>query len=349
MNRIQQIFSLCLLLLVFSHISVAQTSTPAPIDSSLTTAPPVNAAPDTIGAAWEADTPYLEYLDEPEVDDGDWSLTLTNVLLAFIVFSLSYVLLRFVTRLLETLAERRTSWRLTIKAIIPIIRIFSWTVVLYIIIAHIFAPPIQTLVALTASAGIAIGFASQDILKNIFGGVMILFDRPFQVGDKIQVGEHYGEVINIGLRTVRILTPGQSIVSVPNAEVVNQSVVNANMGERDCQVAIDFHLPPHLDFYRVRMIAERAAATSRFVLLGKPIRTSLVNEVAEGRSLVKLGLRAFVFDHRNEFSFRSEVTERVLEALIRQKLVDPVDLVLTSGKSEAVQKKAPAKKTRQKA
>lgn len=230
MNRIQQIFSLCLLLLVFSHISVAQTSTPAPIDSSLTTPAPVNAAPDTIGAAWEADTPYLEYLDEPEVDDGDWSLTLTNVLLAFIVFSLSYVLLRFVTRLLETLAERRTSWRLTIKAIIPIIRIFSWTVVLYIIIAHIFAPPIQTLVALTASAGIAIGFASQDILKNIFGGVMILFDRPFQVGDKIQVGEHYGEVINIGLRTVRILTPGQSIVSVPNAEVVNQSVVNANMG-----------------------------------------------------------------------------------------------------------------------
>ncbi|MCB0314052.1 MAG: mechanosensitive ion channel, partial [Calditrichaeota bacterium] len=53
----------------------------------------------------------------------------------------------------------------------------------------------------------AIGFAAQDILKNIFGGLMLLLDRPFQVGDKIEAGGHYGEVVQIGLRTVRIVTP----------------------------------------------------------------------------------------------------------------------------------------------
>lgn len=292
--------------------------------------PKTSSAPDTLGTPFEPNTPYIEYLDKSS-SDGTWSLTSSKILLALIIFGVGFILLRFVTRILETVAERRTTWRLAIKAMIPVIRISSWTVILYIIIARIFAPPIQTLVALTASAGIAIGFASQDILKNIFGGIMILFDRPFQVGDKVEIGDHYGEVVNIGLRTVRILTPGHSIVSVPNAEVVNQSVVNANMGERGCLVAIDFHLPPTVDFYKVRTIGRLAAATSRYILLSKPIFTSVRNVVLESRSMVLLKLSAYVFDHRYEFAFRTEVTERVIEELLKRKLVTSTELALTSG------------------
>jgi len=287
-------------------------------------------APDTIGSAWEEDTPYLEYLNAEDADDGPWTLTISKVFLALLVFFIAYVLLKFVTRILETVAERNPTWRLTVKALIPVIRITSWTVIIYIIVAHIFAPPIQTLVALTASAGIAIGFASQDILKNIFGGIMILFDRPFQVGDKIEVGSHYGEVISIGLRTVRLMTAGNNVVSVPNTEVVNQSVINANMGEQYCQVDVAFFLPPDIDFYQVRNVARLAAATSRYVMLSKPIKTSVLNVVLEARSMVKIKVLAFVYDHRNEFAFRTEVTERVIEELLRRRLVSPSDLTMTS-------------------
>ena len=140
-------------------------------------------------------------------------------------------------------------------------RIFGWTIVIYIIIANVIEPPIETLIAVTASAGIAVGFASQDILKNIFGGIMILLDRPFQAGDKIQVGSLYGEVLSIGLRTVRIVTPDDSIVSIPNGEIVNQSVSNANSGAFNCQVVAEFFLPPDIDIkYNSGSLNERTMA-----------------------------------------------------------------------------------------
>ena len=106
----------------------------------------------------------------------------------------------------------------------------SWTLIFYLIINGIFKPPAETLIAVLASLGIAVGFASQDIFKNIFGGIMILFDRPFQVGDKIEVENYYGEVIKIGLRSTRIITPDDSMVTIPNGDIMNKSVSNCKLG-----------------------------------------------------------------------------------------------------------------------
>jgi small-conductance mechanosensitive channel len=175
--------------------------------------------------------------------DIEWDISFGKIFWSLIIFLIAFVIIRYVSKLLETIGERWANLRLFIKGLVPIIRIGAWTFIIYFIIAAVIAPPIETLIAVTASAGIAVGFASQDILKNIFGGIMILFDRPFQVGDKIQVGEHYGEVVQIGLRTVRMVTPDDSMVSIPNSEIVNQSVSNSNSGEFNCQVVAEFYLP----------------------------------------------------------------------------------------------------------
>ncbi|MEJ2634212.1 MAG: mechanosensitive ion channel [Calditrichia bacterium] len=264
-----------------------------------------------------------------------WSISVSKIFWSIVMFLVALLVIKNLTRLLEAIAERWTNLRLTIKGIIPIFRIFGWTFVIYVIIAGIFAPPIQTLIAVTASAGIAVGFAAQDILKNIFGGIMILFDRPFQVGDKIKVGEHYGEVISIGLRTVRIVTPDDSVVSIPNSEIVNSSVSNANSGESYCQVVAELFLPPHINVSRVKQIAYRAAAVSRYVYLNKPIAVILKNEIHQGRSLMKLRLKAYVLDIRYEFPFMSEMTEIVMEELLGQGLVTAKDLAMLSAIQES--------------
>jgi len=66
------------------------------------------------------------------------------------------------------------------------------------------------------------------------------FDRPFHVGDKIEVGKYYGEVIEIGLRSTRIVTGDDSVVAVPNGEMMNHSISNSNSGESNCQVVAEF-------------------------------------------------------------------------------------------------------------
>jgi len=259
-----------------------------------------------------------------------WRITGGKIFWSLVLFVIVGVLFKYLTILMEAIAERWTNLRLMIKRAIPVIRITGWTLVIYIIIFNIIAPPIETLFAVTASAGIAIGFASQDVLKNIFGGIMILFDRPFQVGDKILVGTYYGEVIRIGLRSVRIVTPDDSVVTIPNSEIGNQSVSNANNGEFYCQVVAEFFLPPDIDLIQLKKISRRAAAVSQYVYLNKPIVIIMKNEIYEGRSLLKVRLKAYVFDLRYEFLFGSEMTETVISELLNRGMITAEDMALVS-------------------
>ncbi len=252
-----------------------------------------------------------------------WSLTFGKIFWTIVVILASILIIRYFTRLLEAIAERWAHLRLLIKRFIPIFRVLTWTFVIFVIIQGIIQPPIATLLAFTASAGIALGFASQDILKNVFGGIMILLDRPFQVGDKIQVGDFYGEVVQIGLRTVRVVTPDDSLVSIPNGEIMNQSVSNSNSGESNCQVVAEFYFPADIDLLKARKIAYRAAAVSQYVYLNKPIAVRFKNEIHEGRSLLKMRLKAYVLDLRYEFAFRSEMTEIVIREFLKAGLITP--------------------------
>ncbi|GAB6096821.1 mechanosensitive ion channel [Desulfatiferula olefinivorans] len=252
----------------------------------------------------------------------EWSLSAAKLLWSVVVIVLAYYVIAFVSRILERIAERWVNLRLAVMRLIPFIRVLGWTGVMYVIVAGILAPPIETLLALTASAGIALGFSSQDILKNMFGGMMILMDRPFQAGDKIQIGDHYGEVIQIGLRSVRIVTPDDSVVSIPNSDIVNQPVSNANNGESNCQVVAELYLPLGLDFSVLKTIARRAAVVSRYIYLNKPIVVVFKNEIHEGRSLLKMRVKAYVLDIRYEFPFAGDMTELIVETLIRKNLLD---------------------------
>jgi len=154
---------------------------------------------------------------------------------------------------------------------------------------------------------------------------MILFDRPFQSGDKIKVGEHYGEVVEIGLRSTRIITPDDSLVSIPNSEIMNSSVSNANAGESNCQVVVEIYLPLEADTVKARELAIQAAQVSRFVYLNKPINIIFTNEYKEKTSLIKMKIKAYVLDIRDEFKFSSEITEIVVKKLIEQHILKPVE------------------------
>ena len=191
-------------------------------------------------------------LTPPSISD---IISFGKIFWALVFFIIGYYIIRLLTKVLDIFAEKSTGYRITIKGFVPILRIFGWVLIIYIIIAGIFKPPIATIIAVTASVGIAIGFAAQDIFKNIFGGIMILFDRPFQVGDKIAVDDHYGEVVKIGLRSTRIVTADDSLVTLPNGEIMNQPVSNSNSGEPNCQVVAEIYLPISVDTDRVREIA----------------------------------------------------------------------------------------------
>jgi small-conductance mechanosensitive channel len=232
-----------------------------------------------------------------------------DVVLSVLVVALFMMLIRALTWVLDTLSERSAKRRLFYKRLVPILRIVLWVFAVYLIVAVIFQVSAQGVFAAAAAVGVAVGFAAQDLLKNLFGGIILVFDRPFQVGDKISVGGTYGEVVSIGLRSTRIVTSDDNLVSVPNAQVVDGQVANANAGQLNCQVVTELYLPGFIDESVAKKIAFDAAASSKYVFLNKPI-VVLVKDTFKETFLTQIKVKAYVLDPRYEFLFQSDVTER---------------------------------------
>lgn len=276
---------------------------------------------DTSGALQSSESSSVVQNTQSTLTEFENLISFGTILAVMIVLLITYFVNRLSVIILDNLSERFTTYRLGIKRVVPVIRLLIWSVAFYIIIAGVINPPIGTVLTVLASIGIAVGFAAQDILKNIFGGFMIILDRPFQVGDKIEVGDHYGEVLAIGLRSSRIVTPDDSIVSIPNSELMNTAVSNANSSALDCQVVAEIFLPMDVDIDRVKRIAYRAAVSSRYVYLQKPVTVIALNEVHEENFVVKLRVKAYVLDIRYEFPFKSDMTELILNELKNKDLL----------------------------
>ena len=280
---------------------------------------PPPAASDSVQTAPPQD-PGEEFIAVDAQQVQNWGL---RAAVAIIFLLLSGLVIRVVVWVLEKLAERNAKRRLLFKRLVPIARISYWFLSILFVLLVILRVDAQGLVAAGAAVGVAIGFAAQDILKNIFGGLIVLFDQPFQVGDKISVGGTYGEVVSIGLRSTRIVTPDDNLVSVPNAQVVDGQVANANAGELNCQVVTELFLPGWVDESEAKRIAFEAAATSKYVFLNKPIVVLIKDEFRE-TFLTQVKVKAYVLDPRYEFLFMSDVTERARAGFRNAGLLGPM-------------------------
>jgi len=95
--------------------------------------------------------------------------------------------------------------------------------------------------------GLAVALAAQDTLKNFFGSLMILLDKPFQIGDRIILGGHDGPVEEVGFRSTRIRTLDGHVITVPNSTVVNEMVQNIGKRpyiKRVANITIAYDTPP---------------------------------------------------------------------------------------------------------
>jgi small-conductance mechanosensitive channel len=102
----------------------------------------------------------------------------------------------------------------------------TFVVVTALLVLGILGVNSVSLVTVAGAVGLAFSLAVQDILKNFFAGVYLLLERPFRVGDTIQVKDQLGMVENIGVRTTVLRTPENVQILVPNAVVFAEVVTN---------------------------------------------------------------------------------------------------------------------------
>lgn len=122
-----------------------------------------------------------------------------------------------------------------------------------------------SVMAIFASAGLAIGLALQGTLSSFASGVMILLFRPFQLGDIVEVDGQIGKVVDIGLFTTILTTPAEQKIIIPNATITGGTIINhTGLGRRRGEVVVG--VAYGADLKRVESVLREAASRTRLAL-----------------------------------------------------------------------------------
>jgi MscS family membrane protein len=154
------------------------------------------------------------------------SLAQTVMVIAIIVWALRLtVAVQAVVEYWDDDEELDGAERTLIGAVESVLR-FCIVVFGSIFIASALNFDLTTMVAGLGITGLALALAAKDSISNVFGAVTVLLDRPFRVGDWVLISGCEGEVVNISLRTTLLRTSGDTIVSIPNANLTSKPIEN---------------------------------------------------------------------------------------------------------------------------
>lgn len=184
-------------------------------------------------------------------------------------------------------------------------------------------PSREVAVAMGGSLAVMFALAFKDVAASVLSGLLLLFDRPFQVGDRVQFGDYYGDIMTIGLRVVRLRTLGDSIVTIPNSMFLSSAVSSGNYGELDMLVECDFFVSLEADIAKARDILYEVSVTSRFAYLRKPVAIVISEEVVAEMIVVRLKSKLYVQDCLYEVPLRSDITVRTAQAYAEAGITRP--------------------------
>ncbi len=155
---------------------------------------------------------------------------------AWIASSLAHDLIRVYGSRLAGLTNTELDDRMIALSMI-VTKYVIWFVA-FLLILSVLEINITPFLAGAGIAGLAVALAAQDIISNFFGGAMIAVDKPFQLHDRIQIDQFYGDVIHVGPRSTRIQTLDNQIVTIPNAKVVDSFIVNYAMPDTRLKIRV---------------------------------------------------------------------------------------------------------------
>ncbi|MBN2296781.1 MAG: mechanosensitive ion channel family protein [Pirellulales bacterium] len=126
------------------------------------------------------------------------------------------------------------------------LRIFVVVIAVLFIASAVFGYEVRAWLAGLGIAGLAVSLAAQDSLKNLFGSITILIDRPFRVGERIIYSGHDGVIEEVGFRSTTLRTGTGHLVTIPNSSIVNGSVENVGRRpfiRRKMEIGITYDTP----------------------------------------------------------------------------------------------------------
>ena len=175
-------------------------------------------------------------------------------------------------------------------------------------------------------AGIAIGFAAKDTLSNLIAGILLIIDRPFELGDRIEVWmapkntASWGDVIDIGLRATKIRTTDNIVIVIPNNEIMRRDIINYTAGSKEIRVRIPIGIAYDANVKKAKQAIINVALELDWVMKSPPPVVVVRNF---GESSVDLQARVWIREPRRRMDTISHITDRVKEVFQQEGIEIP--------------------------
>lgn len=152
-------------------------------------------------------------------------MTLQQLLTSLIILVICLIVVKLIMTLLRRLTGRSKMDERVRRYILGGVKALLYMVTI-LIVAQSLGIPVTSLIALVSVFGLAVSLAIQDVLSNVAGGMVILFSKPFSIGDYVETTDGEGTVVEISLTHTKLDTYGGQRVMLPNKAVVAGKIIN---------------------------------------------------------------------------------------------------------------------------
>lgn len=207
-----------------------------------------------------------DILNTPFAHLGETPVSVNSVLF----FIISILLLLFIAKkakqLLVNKILSRTKVEEGIRQSIGTIVRYTIIVLGLIIIFQSAGLNLSALGVVAGALGVGIGFGLQNITNNFISGLIILFERPIKIGDRVEVGETTGDVVRIAARATTIITNDNISIIIPNSEFISNQVINWSHNNRMIRFRIPVGVSYNEDPDKIKELLLKVAAQHEGVL-----------------------------------------------------------------------------------
>jgi small-conductance mechanosensitive channel len=167
------------------------------------------------------------------------------------------------------------------EEIATLLRYLLTSIGVVLILQAVVGVNLNAIVGLLAGLGVGLGFGLQNIISNFFSGLIILFERPIKVGEKVRVGEAVGTVRRIAIRATTIVADDNTAIIITNSDFISQRVTNWRYAARSGRVEARVRAPLTQDPARVLERLRQAAQAMPWAN-ETPVPEALLLDMADG-------------------------------------------------------------------
>jgi len=212
----------------------------------------------------------------------------------------------------------------TDERVIPLLQKILKAVIIILAVIFVFTAwniNISPLLATAGIAGLAIGLAVKDSLANILGGLQLVLDKTFKVGDKVELesGE-MGVILDIGLRSTKLKTYDNEVIFVPNGFLANAKIKNFTQPDFSIRVNVNFGVEYGSDPEKVQKVVLAAIKKIDTVIEEPEPVVQFLNMSDFSLDFVA---RAWVKEYTQAYSTKLKMTDEIYEALNKAKIGIP--------------------------